>query len=277
MGETEIQVRHERVSAVTVDASGALYVATSCFMDGRYVPAIIARFGAEGEEDHLFVDRNAQQYFPDVPNAFIWSVTEISACNGSVIWADESRFVWALKETVASTLITGGAGFGNWDRHEGGDPDTEPPYFGGVNCDRTAHDVVVADPHFGRILCVSLATPGVVDAVSVGVHVPSAVAKAGSSIYFSSLDALYRAEIGYGIRAIAHVGDRVNDHALAIGPHGQLFCGVGESVVSVDRTGRATTLARCSGPVRAIAAGDDEVVFIDDNAIRERRAQRISF
>ena len=115
---------------------------------------------AEGEEVQLFVDRNAQRYFPDVPNAFTWSVIAISAGHGAVVWADESRFVWALEETVAKTLITGGAGFGNWDRHEGGDPDAEPPYFGGVNFDRTSHNVVVSDPHFGRILYVALATPG---------------------------------------------------------------------------------------------------------------------
>ena len=107
--------------------------------------------------------------------------------------------------------------------------------------------------------------------MSVGDSVPSAVAIAGSSIYFSSLETLYRVEIENGIRTIAHVGDHVNDHTLAVGPDDQLFCGVGESVVGVDKTGRFTTLARCSGPVRAIAVGDDGVVFVDDNAILERR------
>ena len=276
MEETGIQIEWETVNAVTLDASGALYVSTSCRMNGRYVAAIITRFGPGGDSVRLFVDQNARDFFPDVPSAPSWAIIAMCAANGVLTWADERRFVVALKGTVMSRLIYGGVGFGNWDRHEGGDPDADPPWFSDVSCDRTGDHVVVADPRYRRIVRASLATKGDVTAMSVGDRMPSSVAVDATATYFSDLDTLYRAEFGSEIRAIAHVGAPVNDNSLAVGPDEQLFCGVGESVVCVDKTSAVTTLARCSGLVRAIAVSEDSVVFADDAAIREHQSLRIT-
>jgi hypothetical protein len=246
-----------------VDSSGAVYLSRRAY-GGEYLRStgLVERWTSPETREVLLVDSQGRSAHPSAPGTH-WD-PELICVDGARLFATDSRrSLVRLVDGQLTSLLSGGAGLADWDRHAGGDPDADPPSYTAIVGDGEG-GVYVADPENEGVIHVG---PGANRIVS-GLQ-PSAMALDSAGVLLlATRDGITDVT---GRRRWSPERPVVVSAMVAHGA--DLYVASGPSLLRIRSDGAEEVVAHLETRVRGLAVSDDgRLIAVDDNAFSSRRA-----